>query len=252
MRKITAVMTVCAVLAGTLSSCSAAQNSSQPASRRRVSTAPLDQELIGTWMGEFTGYRFQDDRKISLVMDFSSFLHFDSSKHLYLSDDIVPDDSISYNGTELNVIIHDDGSSNSDGGTEEESSGAGGDVELLALRRKGEAVKETYNGEYDLVGGDYINIIADSLFIDPSKLDLDVKIDGEKFIFTAVDYCDYEVSEGQLDMFSENMAFIDQNADSVSYKYEIAGDELTLTYMGDVAGDEDDSEPHREVLKRAD
>ena len=59
-------------------SCSNAAPSEESSSRMsRISSAPIDTAILGTWSGDVTGYRFQEDRKVSLIMDFSDSVHFD-------------------------------------------------------------------------------------------------------------------------------------------------------------------------------
>ncbi len=245
MKRISAFIAACALVAGALVSCSSGgQSSVSEAKSVRVSKAPLDQALIGTWKGDAAGYRFQDDRKVSLLMDLSSSLHFNKDGSFVLSGETYGKDLVSFDGSLLKAtFVYEPG----DGEQVDEEMLE--PVDVIELSRKGEADKENLDGLYEVVGGEYVSMIAANLAIDPDKLTLEAEIDGEKLNITAVDYCDYEVTDGLLEMFSENMQFVDENATSVKYNYEINGDELKLTYLGET-GDAG-SEAPVEVLRKA-
>jgi len=241
MKRISAFIAACAVMAGSLASCAAGGTAE---GKKRVSKAPLDQALIGTWKGELTGYRFQDNRKVSLIMDFSSSMHFNSDGTFTFSGETYGKDDLSFDGSILKasfVYEPEEGEEVSDDMLEP--------VDILMLERKGEADSSTFDGVYDVIGGEYVGLIAGNLAIAPENLFLEAEIDGENLYFTAVDYCDYETKKGKLEMFSDNMHFVDEKATSVKYEYAINGDELKLTYLGKT---EDGTEAPVETLKRAD
>ncbi len=240
MKRISAFIAAFAVMAGALTSC----GSGSTEGKKRVSKAPLDQALIGTWKGDVAGYRFQDNRKVSLLMDFSSSMHINSDGSFTLSGEEYSKDLLSFDGSVLKatfVYQPEEG--------EEVEPEMLEPVDVIELTRKGEADSSTFDGEYDVTGGEYVNIIAGNLAIEPENLTLEAEIEGENLYFTAVDYCDYETKKGKLEMFSENMQFVDDKATSIKYSYEINGDELKLTYLGDTG---EGTEAPVETLKRAD
>ncbi|MBO4877180.1 MAG: hypothetical protein J5501_04135 [Ruminococcus sp.] len=247
MKRISAFIAACAVMAGALASCASGGQGSVSSETKpaRESKAPLDQALIGTWKGDAAGYRFQDDRKVSLLMDLSSSLHFNSDGSFVLAGETYSKDLVSFDGSLIKAtFIYEPAEG------EEVDESLLEPVDVIELSRKGEPDKSTFDGLYDVVGGEYISMIAQNLAIAPEKLSLEAEIDGENLNITAVDYCDYEVSDGLLEMFSENMQFVDENATSVKYRYEISGDELKLTYLGET--EEGAADAPVEVLKKAD
>ena len=73
MKKFTAVIAALMTALCCLTSCSGNNNSSlseESSSTRerqkRVSSAKIDENILGTWRNDFQGYRFQEDRNVSL------------------------------------------------------------------------------------------------------------------------------------------------------------------------------------------
>lgn len=245
MKRISAVIATFAVMAGSLVSCSSGGQSGSSDVSKRISQAPLDQALIGTWKGDVAGYRFQDDRKVSLLMDFTSSLHFNNDGSYTVAGEKYSKDLVSYDGSLLKATFIYEPEEG-----EEVEADLLEPVNVIELKRKDHKVDmDTYDGEYDVIGGEYISMIAKNLSAEPEDFILEAEIDGENLSFTVVDYCDYEVKDGLLEMFSENMHYVDENATSIQYRYEISGDTLTLTYLGSVEGG---GEAPVETLKRAD
>ena len=227
MRKILSALLICGVLSGcfcgcTLSETNTTQESeiSESSERAvRVSNAPLDEALIGTWQNGTSSFRFQKNRKVSLIIDFSSILYFKDDKSLVTAGTEFPADETSFDGKTLSVQH-----------LYEESEEA---TDYMTLERTDNNTdKDNIDGEYKFLSGSYIGIVAGNLSIPEDKLELMATVKDGKFTITASDYCDYEVNSGLLEMFSENMNYVDNDATSVKYSYEVQGDTLLLTYEG--------------------
>lgn len=219
MKKIAMALTVC-VFAAMSAGCSrepAVKESSEK--QVRISSSPIDPEIIGTWENEQSAYRFQEDRQVSLPMDFSWSAHFESDGSFIMDDIVVGTDEIEYDGTELTVRhVYEELEENNE-------------LLLLNMKRKdGAADKNSYDGVYDLLDGSFFEMFAYNFGMDKDKINIEAVIDGESFFITIVDYCYYETLGDSLELFSENMDYVDENASAVKYKYQIDGDTLTLTY----------------------
>ena len=182
----------------------------------RVSSSKIDEDILGTWRSDFQGYRFQDDRNVSLVMDFSNSVHFTSDGKLIVNDEEIAGDMFSYDGKTLNAqIIYE---------------GYDEPADILSLERiDNQTSTSSFDGNYSMGECSYKKFIASSLGMTPEQIDVEVNIEGESFDVTVVDYCLYETNDGKLELFSENMEYVDENANSVIYDYSINGDTLTLT-----------------------
>ena len=219
MKKIAMALTIC-IFAAMTAGCSrepAVQESSER--QVRISSSPIDPEIIGTWENEQGAYRFQEDRQVSLPMDFSGTEHFESDGTFVMGTTVIGTDEIEYDGTELTVRhVYEELEENNE-------------LLLLDMKRKdGAADKNSYDGVYDLLDGSFLEMLAYNFGISRDKIKLEAEIDGDSFVITIVDYCYYETLGDSLEMFSEDMEYIDETANAVKYKYEIDGDTLTLTY----------------------
>jgi hypothetical protein len=194
----------------------------------RVSSGKIDPEIIGEWSNGSSGYIFKEDRMVTLPMDFSAAAHFNKDGSFSMETTTVSKDEIEYDGTALKVSHHYDEAPEDP------------DILLLDMKRKDAANKDSYDGTYELLGGSYRDMIAYNLAIDTDKINVEAVVEGESLRFSVIDYCSYETNGGNLELFSENMNYVDENAHGLKYTYVIEGDTLTLTY--------EDSEP--EVLKR--
>ena len=188
----------------------------------RVSSSVIDPAIIGTWKNDVSGYIFGENRKVSLPMDFTASAHFNKDGSFTAEGVDISKDEVEFDGTNLKVAH--------DFGGDEESSESEEDTVLLDMTRKGSADKSSFDGTYKLSGGSYLEMIADNLGIDYDKIDVEAEIDGENFRITVVDYCLYETLGDSLELFSENMQYVDENANALKYTYKIDGDTLTLTY----------------------
>ena len=81
-----------------------------------------------------------------------------------------------------------------------------------------------------MTDGTYKKAIASNFGLSPEQTNVEVDVRGEEFDITVVNYCLYETNDGKLELFSENMDYVDENANSVFYEYSIEGDTLTMTY----------------------
>ena len=223
-------------------SCSNAAPSEESSSRMsRISSAPIDTAILGTWSGDVTGYRFQEDRKVSLIMDFSDSVHFDKDGKPVSEGIEYADGDLSFDGKTIKLTHK-----------YEEFDEV---LDIMTLERTGAEDKSTMDGEYNFVSGAYLKYIAEGLGTEAEKINVTADVEGEKLSITVVDYCNFETRNNDtLEMFSENMNYVDETATSVKYSYKIDGDTLTLTYIDDStdtsASSEASQEPLQEVLTR--
>ncbi|MBR2284193.1 MAG: hypothetical protein IJ874_07225 [Ruminococcus sp.] len=226
MKRITAAAAL--LLAVSLSSCSSTAESESTSSQRakRISSSPLDENLIGTWMDENHGYRFQDDRKVSLIADMSDTLHFSGNSVYFVSElDSVTD--IEYDGTTLSIMFRYTDEVAQEYGISDNSS-----FELVTLERRDDPDPDSFDGEYSFTGGAYFENIAYTFGLEAEAMTASAVIDGESFIVTVEDYSDYEILGNFIEMFSEELEYVDETATAVRYTYSISddGNTLTLTY----------------------
>lgn len=225
MKKMIAALLACTCIIPCFCSCAAetAPESESSSKMSRISTAPLDTEIIGTWFADKSGYRFQEDRKVSLIMDVSDSVHFTKNGAFMQNVELV-DGDVSINGDKISISHEYDEFDEV--------------LDIMTLERISGKSGET-DGTYKIISGSYIKLIAGQLGMLPEEVTLEAAVEGEKFTVTVVDYCDYEASKGTLEMFSVNMEYIDQNATSVKYTYKVDGDKLSLTYGSgtDASGD---------------
>ncbi len=201
----------------------------------RKSTAPIDEAIIGKWWNGTNGYIFGEDRKMSLVVDFSAMdINFTKDGEFNKGGDIISKDDITYDGKNLMVQYKTDT-----------------DISIMVnmTRNDGEN-PDSIDGTYTMLDGILLQYFAQNVGInlDDVKKDDDLEflaeIDGEKLILTLENYCEYETIGDSLEMFSKFFTYVDESADAVKYKYKIEGDTLTMTY-------EVDGEEFDEVYERA-
>ncbi|MDO4863441.1 MAG: hypothetical protein Q4A05_04645 [Ruminococcus sp.] len=217
MKRITAIFLAAAMAGTALVGCSH-KPQTEESSAPRVSTAPIDEAILGEWSSGANGYIFSDDRTVSLPIDFTSSAHFNSDGSFSMESTKVGREEIEFDGTNLKVSHK-----------YEEAEGDETLV-LLDMKRTGAENKDSYDGEYELLGGTYRDMLAYNLAIDTDKIDVLAEVDGETFKFTVRDYCYFETNDGTLELFSENMNYVKYTDDSVKYTYTVDGDTLTLTY----------------------
>lgn len=224
MKKFTAVLAALMTALCCLTSCSENNNSSLSEEssstserQKRVSSAKIDENILGTWRNDLQGYRFQEDRNVSLLMNFSDSVHFTKDGKLMLDGEILPDDMLTNDGLKITAKKHYDGFDEP--------------ADIFTLERKdGQKNTDTIDGTYKMTEGSYIKLVASNFGLTPEQANIEVVVDGENFDIILVDYCLYETNNGKLDLFSENMDYVDENANAVSYDYSIDGDTLTMTY----------------------
>ncbi|MDE7364628.1 MAG: hypothetical protein K2N27_07075 [Ruminococcus sp.] len=232
MKKIISVLLATSLLVTVFAGCSEGNNSvsgntSQVQEKpKRISTSPIDQQIIGKWWNGSNGYIFDENRKVSIVMDFSSMeINFTNDGKFLKAGEIIEKDNIQYDGKNL-IVQYINPETN--------------DISILVnMERKDTENPDSFNGVYNLYGGLLIQFFSEMLGItfdevlDDEDITLDAEIRGENFIVTLNNYCDYETKNGSLEMFSQYMEYLDENATSVNYNYTVDGDTLTMKYMAD-------------------
>lgn len=223
MKKIIATFLAFAGITAALTGCSDKPESSSQATVRK-STAPIDTAIIGKWWNGSSGYVFGEDRKVDLVMDFSAMdINFTSDGEFDKAGEIIGKDNIAYDGKELIVYYEIDG-----------------DVsKIVHLERKDEENPDSIDGSYTLYGGllteYFIGTVGLSIenIMNDDSISLSAEIDGESFILTLENYCDYETIDGSVEMFSPYISYVDENTDCVRYSYSVDGDTLNMKYAFD-------------------
>ena len=100
MKKLLILSAACLLLTGWSSP---ASTSSEVPENTRVSVTPIDENIIGSWTNGMSGYRFHDDRKVSLLMDYSGAISFGSDGSLIAGDVTIPAGNVSYDGVNYSV-----------------------------------------------------------------------------------------------------------------------------------------------------
>lgn len=209
----------------TLCSCSGDKTTDNN-TNSRVSTAPIDPEIIGTWMNELSGYRFGENRKVSLIIDFSENAHFTENGQMQTMNALIPKENMDYDGKRVyvtNTAYNED--------YQEDVTSV-----LIDMERLDEPNPDSLDGYYHIYGGVATDVLAEQLGIPPEKFDFEGKVEGDKFIIYMVDCFDYETVDGKVDMFGELIAaYIKGNYEAMSYDYTIEYDSLKMT-MNDIEG----------------
>lgn len=217
MKKTIALLLACAVILPVFTGCSG--NSENSADIPTVDTA-----IIGRWWNGTNGYVFGEDRKVDLIMDFSSMdINFTSDGEFNKAGEIIGKDSISYDGKELIVYYN-----------------TGEDIsKIVHLERKDEENSDSIDGSYTLYGGllteYFIGTLGLSIenIMNDDSISLSAEVDGESFILTLENYCDYETVNGSVRMSSPYISYVDENTDCVIYSYIVDGDTLNMRYVAD-------------------
>lgn len=218
MKRITALILAAAMAGTALVGCSGKQTDGS-SKEARVSVTDIDSAILGEWSSGANGYIFAEDRTVSLPIDFSSSAHFNSDGTFSMETTKVGKEEIEYDGTALRVSHRYD-----------EAEEGQQDILLLDMKRTGAENKNSYDGEYELLGGSYRDMLAYNLAISTDKINVLAEIESEDLRFIVKDYCYFETNDGTLELFSENMNYVKHVDDSVKYTYKIDGDTLTLTY----------------------
>lgn len=223
MKKLISVMLVFMILTGCTS-----MTDNQSKKISRVSSSPIDPEILGKWENESNGYYFSENRKVSLIMDFSAMgNYFTPEGDFQMAGGLMKKgQNIMYDGENLNVIYD----------YFDETDNASYSQFLLCMKRTDEPNTESYDGSYTLLSGICFQIISDMIGMSIediiNNVNVEAEIRGESFIITVNDYCDYETNGNTLELFSEYMNYIDETATSVKYDYKIEDNSLTLNYIG--------------------
>ncbi len=216
MKKFIAALLSCSCIMPCLFSCAADAPAESESSSKvsRISSAELDPAILGTWFGDVTGYSFQDDRKVTLVMDMSDSVKFAKDGSVTVQGVDLVDGDVNISDDKITISHHYDDFDET--------------LDIMTLERTDNG--KGLNGRYKMVSGSYIKLISTNLGMLPENVSIEAEINDGKFMVYVVDYCDFEANKGVLELFSVNMEYIDQNATSVKYTYTVDGDTLTLTY----------------------
>lgn len=218
MKKIFAYLTTAALVC-CLSGCGN-KGSDDEKTPDRVSTAPIDEQIIGTWMNEYVGYRFQADRNVSLIKNCSDYAHFDGSSLVYDYFNITIDsENIEDNGTDVRVFYP----------YTDPDTGEASEMDILLMSRT-EPSNSGFDGTYHITGGAIGDDLASILGATPNEFDMIADISGKDFTVTFNNFSQYETVDGNLDMFGDNILVPGDGDDYVRYAYTIEGDTLTMTF----------------------
>ncbi len=209
-----------------LCSCQGGTSDSPDTPSSRVSTAPIDPEIIGTWMNELSGYRFGENRKVSLIIDFSENAHFTENGEFQTMNALIPKDQMEYDGERVyitNTVYSEE--------YQEDVTSV-----LIDMERLDEPNPDSLDGYYHIYGGVATDVLAEQLGIPPEKFNFEGEVEGDKFTIYMVDCFDYETIDGKVDMFGDLLAtYIKGNYEAMSYDYTIEFDTLKMT-MNDIEG----------------
>ncbi len=195
-------------------------------SSSRISTAPIDEEILGTWMNELSGYRFGENRKVSLIIDFSQNAHFTEDGEFQTMNALIPKENISYDGKKVYIT----NTAYSEEYQQDLTS------VLVDMDRLDEPNPDSLDGRYHIHGGVATDVLAEQLGIPPEKFDFEGVVDGDKFIIHMVDCFDYATDDGTVDIFGELIStYLTGSNAPMSYDYTIEFDTLKMT-MNDIEG----------------
>lgn len=221
MKKILSTLIAVSFIMG-LCSCSEKTSSEDNLSTPRISTAPLDPALIGTWMNDLNGYKFGENRKVSLVVDYSESAHFTADGEFQTMNALIPKENLDYDGNRIYVT----NTAYSEEYSEDLTS------VLIDMVRLDEDNTESFDGHYHILGGVATDVLAAQLGFAPEKLYFEADVEGEKLIIYMTDCFDYEIVDGKIDIFSDLLNYKDESADALSYAYTVDNGTLTMTLQG--------------------
>lgn len=205
-----------------LCGCSDEKNTNN-AQSSRISTAPIDPEIIGTWMNDLSGYRFGENRKVSLIIDFSDNAHFTENGEFQTMNGLIPKENMKYDGKKVYVT----NTAYSEEYQQDLTS------VLIDMERLDEENPDSLDGYYHILGGVATDVLAEQLGIPPEKFHFEGKVEGDKFIIYMVDCFDYETIDGRVDIFSDLLAqYVKGNYEPLTYDYTIEFDTLKMTMRG--------------------
>ena len=221
MKKILSSLVAISFIMG-LCSCSDKSPSEGNLSSSRISTAPLDPELIGTWMNDLNGYKFGENRKVSLVVDYSESAHFTSDGEFQTMNALIPKENLDYDGNRIYVTNT----------AYSEEYGEDLTSVLIDMVRLDEDNTESFDGHYHILGGVATDVLAAQLGFAPENFYFEADVEGEKLVIYMTDCFDYEIVDGKIDIFSDLLNYTDKTANALSYDYTIENDTLTMTLQG--------------------
>lgn len=206
-----------------LCSCSVGKTTNNSDTTNRVSTAPIDQQIIGTWMNELSGYRFGENRKVTLIIDFSENAHFTKDGQMQTMNALIPKENMKYDGKKLYVT----NTAYSEEYQQDLTS------VLIDMERLDEPNPDSLDGYYHILGGVATDVLAEQLGIPPEYFNFEGKVEGEKFIIYMVDCFDYETINGSVDIFGSMVTqFVMGEPKPLSYDYTIELDSLKMSAKG--------------------
>ncbi len=224
-KTLTAIIAFCGIAAA-LTSCGDKPVYDENGSR--TSNGKIDSALVGTWSNGSSGYRFKDDGKASLVMDFSSVMGFEEDGSFNASGQHLDKDKIIVNDDTIRIYTD-----YTDPETQEET-----EVDFVVMKCKGDIDTETYNGTYEVLSGGLTDFIASRLNVTPDILNIEADFSDDAVMINVIDFLDYDAEDGTLKMFNPNIAYVNEEVEGLNYTYAIDGDNLTMTYV-DTGGKEE-------------
>lgn len=193
----------------------------------RISSSPIDPEIIGKWDNGSNGYIFNDDRTVSLFVDFSdSDIYFTEDGDFSRGGELIGTENVQYDGSNI-VVVYDDS---------DPEAGMIDIYTLVDMTRRDEANPDSMDGVYTLNGCTLLQYMAELSGMDYEQVyqnedfDFEAVIDGQSLTVTFGNFCNYETLGDSLELFSTYMNYADDNATSLKYTYKISDDTLTMTY----------------------
>lgn len=183
----------------------------------------LDSEIIGTWTNELSGYRFGENNKISLIIDFSKNAHFTSNGEFQTMNALITKENIDYDGSKVYITQ----TNYSDEYKQDLTS------VLIDMERIDEPNPDSLDGRYHILGGVATDVLAENMGIPPEKFYFEGKVEGEKFIIYMIDCFDFTTNDGNINMFGDLLTeYITGDSDGMIYDYSIDAGRLQMTMDG--------------------
>ncbi len=194
----------------------------------RTSSGKIDSDLVGMWSNGNSGYKFDENGKASLIMDFSSIMGFKDDGTFNANGQQLDKDKIVVDGD--NIRIYNDFT--------DPETGVESEVDFLVMKSKGDIDTGTYNGSYEVLGGGLMEFVASRLNVDSNILTVEADFADDSAIVNVLDFLDYDAKDGELKMFNPNFSYVNEESDGLNYTYTIDGDNLTMIYA-DTGGKEE-------------
>lgn len=211
---------LCAI---SLCSCSVGKTTVNGDATGKVSTAPIDSQIIGTWMNELSGYRFGENRKVTLIIDFSENAHFTEDGQMQTMNALIPKENMQYDGKKVYVT----NTAYSEEYQQDLTS------VLIDMERLDEPNPDSLDGYYHILGGVATDVLAEQMGIPPEYFNFEGKVEGDKFTIYMVDCFDYETVDGTVNIFGELITnYIMGEPKPLSYDYTTELDTLKMSPKG--------------------